>query len=77
MSTIEIIYTLLLSYSPLEQKTSMAEWIRLLTLNDLPLTAVDLNLYRVLICSCEEAIHLAYGTSVVLVYVPNNAWKGF
>jgi hypothetical protein len=51
--------------------TSVAEWLRSLTSNHLPLTAVgsnpDMGLW---ILSCKEAIQLAYGTSVVLLRCP-------
>jgi hypothetical protein len=50
---------------------SVAEWLRLLTSNHLPLTAVGSNPDRGLwILSCEEAIQLAYRTSVVLLRCP-------
>jgi hypothetical protein len=49
----------------------VAEWIRSLTSNHLPLTAVGSNLDRkIWILSCEEAIQLAYEMSVVLLRCP-------
>jgi hypothetical protein len=45
---------------------SVAEWLRSLTSNHLPLIAVGSESRQGLwILSCEEAIQLAYGTSVV------------
>jgi hypothetical protein len=55
---------------------SVAEWLRSWTSNHLPLTAVGSNPERdesrkgLRILSCEEAIQLAYGTSVVLLRCP-------
>jgi hypothetical protein len=52
---------------------SAAEWLRSLTSNHLLLTAVGSNPYRDFfsgILSCEEAIQLAYGTSVFLLRCP-------
>jgi hypothetical protein len=48
----------------------VGEWLRSLTSNYLPLTAVGSNLDRTWIFSCEEAIQLAYGTTVVLLRCP-------
>jgi hypothetical protein len=49
----------------------VAKWLRLLTSNDLPLTAVGSNPDRDFgILSCEKAIQLAYGMSVVLLRRP-------
>jgi hypothetical protein len=49
----------------------VAKWLRLLTSNDLPLTAVGSNPDRDFgILSCEEDIQLAYGMSVVLLRCP-------
>ena len=48
----------------------MAGWLESLAYNHLPLTAVGSNPDRDLILTCEEAIQLAYGTSVVLLSCP-------
>jgi hypothetical protein len=49
-------------------RASSAEWLRLLTSNHLPLTAVGLNPDRDFwVLSCEEAIQLAYRKSMVLL----------
>ena len=48
----------------------MAEWLESLTYNHLPLTDVGSNLTRGLNLSCEEAIQLACGRSVVLPRCP-------
>jgi hypothetical protein len=54
-----------------EKTMSSTEWLKLLTSNHLTLTTVGLNPYRKFwLLSCEEAIQLTYGTSVVLLRYP-------
>ena len=48
------------------EKHGVAEWLESLTQNYLPLTAHQ----GLWILSCQEAIQLAYGTSVVLLRCP-------
>ena len=54
----------------------MAEWLESLTSNHLPLTAVGSipGLTGSQKLSCEEAIQLAYGRSVVLPKCPPGTW---
>jgi hypothetical protein len=55
----------------------MAEWLWLLTSNHWPVTTVGSS--RASIATCEKAIQLAYGMSVVLLgrlFVPEIMYKG-
>jgi hypothetical protein len=51
------------------QGASVAEWLRSLTSNHLPLTAVG-SIPTGFYSKCEEAIQLAYGTLMVLLRCP-------